>query len=333
MTLSELDFSTGEYWIQVHELPLELINSQNAEILGGQLGTLLEKETFRREFLRIKVLIPLLQPLVSGFYQDRQGKPPSWVQLKYERLSEFCFTCGKLGHVKLFCPAGPPSNLPKIPKPFGPDMHAKTPSIQKTVNVHTPRKEINFPTIPSLMVSSNPFVPSPTMSKGKSHASATSSSTPAPMDTSESLCSILTQSKISQNQPNPSHQSPSPSLPHYPYKTVTIPQMINSPSSPQPTLESNLTIPTYHFSLNTPPLAQAFSIPPVPSQCHLSPDSPPSITTRPFSFSNNQNNPHVFKSLITDIEDISDLFLKPSTCPDSSFPLLTLTPSDVLPLS
>jgi hypothetical protein len=140
MTLSELDFSCGEYWIQVHELPLELMTSQNAEILGGQLGTLLEIEAFRREFLRIKVLIPLHQPLVSGFLQERQGKSPTWVKLKYERLSEFCFNCGRLGHIKRFCPSGSTPISPHPHIPFGLELRAKTPPLKTPSKLYPNRK-------------------------------------------------------------------------------------------------------------------------------------------------------------------------------------------------
>lgn len=41
MSLIELDFSEGVYWIQVHDLPLDLMTSQNAEIIGNQLGKFL----------------------------------------------------------------------------------------------------------------------------------------------------------------------------------------------------------------------------------------------------------------------------------------------------
>jgi hypothetical protein len=203
MTLSELDFANGEYWIQVHDLPLELMTSLNAEILGGQLGTLLEKESFWREFIRIKVLIPLLQPLVSGFLHERQCKLPTWVQLKYERLFKFCFNCGRLGHIKIFCPAWSLSNIPQ------------------------------------------------------------------------------------------------------------------------------------RFSLNAPPYVQVSSTPTIPS--HLlhtlnhKPDTPSSILDPPIPFSKFQLNPHVFKSLITDIEDISDLCLEPSTCPDPIFPQLAINHSMCYP--
>jgi hypothetical protein len=105
--LNELDFSEGVYWIQVHDLPLELMTFQNAQIIGNQLGKFLCTEfdglpaSPRKNFLRIKVLLHFKNPLIIGFNLRRSNRPPSWVHLKYERLSDFCFSCGRLGHSKI----------------------------------------------------------------------------------------------------------------------------------------------------------------------------------------------------------------------------------------
>ncbi|GLT70751.1 hypothetical protein SLA2020_428110 [Shorea laevis] len=111
MTLGELDFSEGVYWIQFHDLPLELMNSKNAEILGNYLGTFLCTEnegsfaSQRKGFLRIKVLLPLNNPLIIGFNQERQDRPPSWVHLKYERLSDFVLIVVVWVMQRVYCPA------------------------------------------------------------------------------------------------------------------------------------------------------------------------------------------------------------------------------------
>jgi hypothetical protein len=127
MAMNELDFSECVFWIQVHDLPLELMTHQNAEILRNQLGTFICTEfdgssvSQRKNFLRIKVLLPLNNPLIIGFNQARSNRHPSWVHLKYERLSEFCFNCGRLGHSKIYCPATEPLPSPPL---FGPSLRA-----------------------------------------------------------------------------------------------------------------------------------------------------------------------------------------------------------------
>jgi hypothetical protein len=53
-------------------------------------------------------MINLLNPLIQGFDLARFGKSPIKVQLLYERLSYFCFTCDRLGHISPTCPVKPP---------------------------------------------------------------------------------------------------------------------------------------------------------------------------------------------------------------------------------
>lgn len=147
MSLSELDFSEGIYWIQVHDLPLDLMTPQNAEIIGNHLGKFLCTETEgstanqRKSFLRIKVLLPLSNPLITGFNQERSNRPPAWVHLKYERLSDFCFNCGRLGHAQIYCPA-----TGYIPSPplFGPNLRATPPPPYKVDHLILPGKSVPF---------------------------------------------------------------------------------------------------------------------------------------------------------------------------------------------
>lgn len=53
-------------------------------------------------YVRVQVVIDVRQPLMRGVMLCIKSKPLP-IQVKYERLSHFCFTCGKLGHTHKYC--------------------------------------------------------------------------------------------------------------------------------------------------------------------------------------------------------------------------------------
>lgn len=95
------------YWIQAHGIPLNLMSAGNAREIGEKLGTVLEVEdpwnNGPRGFLRIHTLIDTTNPFAAGFWLPRPEGPDTWAELKYEKLSDFCFDCGRLGHTKNGC--------------------------------------------------------------------------------------------------------------------------------------------------------------------------------------------------------------------------------------
>lgn len=56
-----------------------------------------------KDYLRAKVVIPVNNPLVPGFYFDHQNGEPNWVHLRYEGIFVFCAKCGRIGHRKPRC--------------------------------------------------------------------------------------------------------------------------------------------------------------------------------------------------------------------------------------
>lgn len=90
------------------------MTSKNAVKIGKGLGSLLEVDNGNalghicRQYLRIKVELDTLQPLVPGFQLSRIDKAQLWVSFKYERLVDYCTMCGLIGHKKFSCPTLPP---------------------------------------------------------------------------------------------------------------------------------------------------------------------------------------------------------------------------------
>ncbi|XP_060667419.1 uncharacterized protein LOC132799480 [Ziziphus jujuba] len=56
-----------------------------------------------QHFLRFKIDLSTLNPLPPGFFQDRDDGTQKWIQFKYEKLSDYCYKCGRLDHVTRAC--------------------------------------------------------------------------------------------------------------------------------------------------------------------------------------------------------------------------------------
>lgn len=53
--------------------------------------------------MRARVLVEFNKPLVTGFWIPRKGFPHAWAMIYYEKLQDFCYKCGRLGHGQKDC--------------------------------------------------------------------------------------------------------------------------------------------------------------------------------------------------------------------------------------
>lgn len=107
MAIEELPFHKVAYWIQAHRIPLNLFIVGSALEISEKLGEVYEVEDpwekGSRGFLRMRVMIDVNNPLPQGFWLPRAEGQDTWVEFKFERLLDFCFNCGKLGHLQRSC--------------------------------------------------------------------------------------------------------------------------------------------------------------------------------------------------------------------------------------
>ncbi|OMO93814.1 hypothetical protein COLO4_16655 [Corchorus olitorius] len=79
MVIEEMDFGSVHFWIQVHNLPIEMITKKNAAIIGANLGRILLIEKpiavggLGRSFLRIQIEFDVNKPLICGFWVPRSN--------------------------------------------------------------------------------------------------------------------------------------------------------------------------------------------------------------------------------------------------------------------
>nr|POF20283.1 hypothetical protein CFP56_48189 [Quercus suber] len=84
ISVSEVDFSFTKFWIQIHGLPLNWTRVWSRNV--------------------VKVEIDASYPLFQGFPLERDQLPDLWIPFKSEKLGNFCYGCGMLGHDQRDCP-------------------------------------------------------------------------------------------------------------------------------------------------------------------------------------------------------------------------------------
>ncbi|KAG5553066.1 hypothetical protein RHGRI_011056 [Rhododendron griersonianum] len=149
MAIPDHDFSACPFWVQVHGLPIGKMNRSNAEIIGRRFQKHLAIETNpngimmdRRSFLRVRVEINLEQPIPKGFWLRAQSvlTKDLWISYKYEKLSDLCFACGRIGHDNRSCRFTPRNS--NSDAGYGPEIRA--PAVQRShIPIEVIRQEVD----------------------------------------------------------------------------------------------------------------------------------------------------------------------------------------------
>ncbi|KAI5349676.1 Hypothetical predicted protein [Prunus dulcis] len=103
LALEELNPSLISYWVQAHGVPRGQMNGETAGLIGAQFERLIgfedpDQPGGMRGYFRSRVELNALNPLPLGIWLLRPDQTQSWVEFLYERLANFCFQCGRLGH-------------------------------------------------------------------------------------------------------------------------------------------------------------------------------------------------------------------------------------------
>ncbi|KAJ1391355.1 Zinc knuckle CX2CX4HX4C [Sesbania bispinosa] len=105
----ELNFNRVSIWIQVHGLPLDMLNTKNAAKIINSIAEVVEVESpemegrLLRTFVRVRALIDIKKPITTGCWVPRRDLPRVWIILRYEKLQGLCFNCAIIGHEQRIC--------------------------------------------------------------------------------------------------------------------------------------------------------------------------------------------------------------------------------------
>ncbi|MBA0576239.1 hypothetical protein Golob_023848 [Gossypium lobatum] len=104
----EVDLLYTEFWVQIYNLPSGFFTESIAKQFGDFIGVFVEYDTKAiaaglRSYMRIRVKVDIRQSLKRR-KKLIVAKKEFFVTFKYERLSTFCFLCGKLRHSENCCP-------------------------------------------------------------------------------------------------------------------------------------------------------------------------------------------------------------------------------------
>ncbi|KAL5577616.1 hypothetical protein UlMin_019315 [Ulmus minor] len=105
--LKDISFITASMWVQIHGIPPAFLSKENIWKVGEKAGSILNLEfnehTRWKPFVRALLDVDVNRPLYPGFYLPMQSRHSIWIQIKYERVQDLCFRCGRLGHDHEVC--------------------------------------------------------------------------------------------------------------------------------------------------------------------------------------------------------------------------------------
>ena len=127
--VAKQSFTHTSFWVQIRNVPLACMDKDFLWDLGGEIGLVEEVQTDDYgdcigEYARIRVSINITQPLERILFLMQEGETDIPMPVVYERLPDFCYCCGIIGHQYKEC--GKCQDQPREDLPYGSWMKAIT---------------------------------------------------------------------------------------------------------------------------------------------------------------------------------------------------------------
>ncbi|KAK2641360.1 hypothetical protein Ddye_023123 [Dipteronia dyeriana] len=104
-----MSFNSVDFWLQIHNIPLLCMTEDIGTFLGSMIGEVSAVDTGTTSdcsgnFLRVRVRVSVDEPLRRSLRVDLLGEGKvTTMLLRYERLLDYCFRCGRPGHIMEAC--------------------------------------------------------------------------------------------------------------------------------------------------------------------------------------------------------------------------------------
>ncbi|KAL9412274.1 hypothetical protein AB3S75_045822 [Citrus x aurantiifolia] len=97
------DFTHASFWVQIHNMPIMCMDREIIKEIGGRIGEVQEVETDETgecisPFARVRIMVNITQPLTKRLLLKSEEDGRISLRIAYEKLPEFCFCCGLIGH-------------------------------------------------------------------------------------------------------------------------------------------------------------------------------------------------------------------------------------------
>jgi hypothetical protein len=131
---SEVNIESIGLWIRLYDLPLVMTKEAFARQVGGQISKFIKLDVRYPGYMRVRIDFPLSNALVPQLKVKIKGKGIMIIDVRYENVPHFCFSCGRLGHAAQNCEEGEPE-MPGIK--FGEELRASPPKQVREITVQS----------------------------------------------------------------------------------------------------------------------------------------------------------------------------------------------------
>ncbi|KAL0411506.1 UNVERIFIED_CONTAM: hypothetical protein Slati_3740300 [Sesamum latifolium] len=127
----EVDLEWCPFHVRIHGLPIGKMTVEIARFIGSQIGRIQDLDQQKGpeswgSFMHIRIAVDVSKPLPRALKIHTVLGDEQLVTFTYERLSNFCYLCGRVGHISKWCEQRFRAGFedPGENSPFGPWLRA-----------------------------------------------------------------------------------------------------------------------------------------------------------------------------------------------------------------